>query len=307
MEQTQKKQIAAALRAHLEATGLSQNEFSRKHGVSSAYVSQIAGEAWGEYPKAETFQKVAKLLGLGERIWPHYDTDTYQRIQGVCRTARGRKLLIGIDGQTGAGKTYGLEKYNASTSGTVYIKADPDYGKLDFLRAIAEKMGYRTGRARAADLKKFVVTKLTENPDMLLIIDEAEYMTSSQWNAVKSIYDHTKDRCGIVIAGLGIQKYIERKSQTVRGAQGWQQIRRRMRVNWLLIKPLGPGENGWYKEVQKVCAALPLRFTNPAQGWLAQRAENYDDLRHYCTEAIRIAQQEEVKSISPHLLDEFLG
>ena len=310
MELSLKKEIRNNFVEYLDKTGLSQQDFHRNTKFPVAYISDIIQEKYDkEYPKPANYYQLAELIGMKfeKAYWKHFETEIFLDIQGVFNVARTKCKFVGIDGKTGAGKTYSLEYLIKKTPNCFYIKCKPSQSRLDFLINIAEGMGEKNSPRNAYRLEKIIVNKLNRTANSVLILDECEYMGKNHFDMVKSIYDDTKGKCGIVLCGLGIKEFIEKKALSSTGHKGWQQLKRRINANWVILTEIGSAAKDWKQTVSKICESLEKgRFTDSAISWLAAETENFDDLQTYVSEILEVCDNDNISKIQKsHLNDYF--
>lgn len=309
MNNSEKELISNATSAYLEKTGMSQQNFHQQTKFPVAYLSDILQKKFDkEYPKAANYYQLAELIGMNlqKSYWKHFETEIFLDIQGVFNVSREENKFVGIDGPTGAGKTYSLEFIVKQTPNCFYIKCKPSQSRLDFLMNIADGMGYKNSPRNAYRLEKLIVSKLNRETKCTLILDECEYMGKTHFDMVKSIYDDTKGKCGIVLCGLGIKEFIEKKALSATGAKGWLQLRRRINANWVVLPEIGYSSKNWKSTVKSICDSLDKgRFADNAISWLASNTENFDDLSTYVSEILEVADKDAIQKIQKSHLYEY--
>lgn len=142
-----KEEISLATKNYLENNNMSQSDFNRTTGFPSDYLSSILNKKWEkEYPKQEHFEKLADLIEFSYKkmYWQHFDTDFFNEIEGVFLVAKKERKLCGVDGLTGIGKTYALERLSRTSANNYYVKVEPSQSRLDFLENILDTMGIKS-------------------------------------------------------------------------------------------------------------------------------------------------------------------
>lgn len=304
-----KQEISQATKVYLDEKGLTLAEFHRNTKFPSAYLSDILNEKFDkEYPKQEHYEKLCDWIGFSykKEYWQHFDTEVYQEIEGVFLVAKKEQKLCGVDGETGIGKTYALERLARMSSGNYYVKVEPSQSRVDFLENICNTMGLKVASRNTFKMQGAIVERLKNTKEGLLILDECEYISKTHFDMIKTIYDNVKDQAGILISGFGIKELIEKKALSTQGKKGWAQLRRRINQNWNVLPEIGAGSNNWKEVVNEILKELaPKRFSKSALSWLANRSENFDELKTLVTEILMAADDDNVKIISKDYLNNY--
>jgi transcriptional regulator with XRE-family HTH domain len=204
----QKTEIVNQARLYMSGKDLSQSKLARLAGISPAYMSDIMNGKLVTGPKStpisdEYFVKLARAIGwmTKKTYWTHFDSDNYLSVIDTLNDARESKVPHAIDGNTGAGKSYAIEQYKLQYPKNTYIVAcDDDLTAKSFMQELAYSVGLKPLGA-AYNIRKMVIHKLENEPNALLIIDEAENLKDRAWGSIKRILDDLKGRCGIVFIG----------------------------------------------------------------------------------------------------------
>lgn len=176
-----------------QGESFTQVALSQKSGMGESYVSKVVTGSWDEkYPSPVQWQKLINFLSLKPAFWAHLDTKNFIKMQGLFARARREKMLYGISGKTGSGKTYGADHFMNTGKGTVYVKFNKGYKVKNMLPAIAKAMGIKEIDVDSVDLMEAIVKKLESTPDSLLILDECEFLPIPCWHILKGIIDETK-------------------------------------------------------------------------------------------------------------------
>ena len=137
-----------------QGEGYSQNEFAKKTDISSAYISKVVNGQWSDlHPSPMVWQKIARFFNYEQ----HLDTVNYLNIQGACKTAQNEKSCIGVDGYSGAGKTYALKRYADKNPNVYHIICRDSMSIRDFLEELAVKVGIENPRVTRYALEKAIV------------------------------------------------------------------------------------------------------------------------------------------------------
>jgi DNA transposition AAA+ family ATPase len=201
-----------------------------------------------------------------------------------------------IDGQTGAGKTYALERYHRTQpQGCYYVKVHSEYGKTDLLKAILDSMGEKATNSRSYDLMKAITEKLNK-PNSMLILDETEYMKTACWHTVKALIDNTKKgetrTCTIVLAGCGIEKKLSNYATGKKSEEGWQQLFRRLKGNFPQLSVMQADKGEWAKEVQFILNELGIN-DKPSVTWFSLNCANYGELETFVKRLFKASEDTE--------------
>ncbi|WP_338813462.1 ATP-binding protein [Bernardetia sp. Wsw4-3y2] len=314
MEITTKKQISAALNQHLqliyERDGSTQTDFYKQHNLNDGYVSSVKnGKVEGKYPADSFYVELATIIGfsLQKTYWKHIDTTLYKSIIKTAETARVQKKLIGVDGNTGAGKSHSVERIASERPGTTaLIVADATLyvtkATHNFIQQIYNACGYKE-EMKISNMRKKIFDKARNTPNFLFIFDETEYLNKQCWDIIKGIYRELDSQCGFLVCGLGIQKYVENRAASKWGGRGWQQIASRMKPNWNILPDMGAGVQGWNTECERVLKQVSKFFTKSAISWFATNCQDYRDIMHYASEILLVADEEKWNKIEANILD----
>jgi len=215
-----KQTIVAEASEYLEAKGLSQNEFARIVGISSAYMSDIMNGKLVTGPKKSPIKdsyyiKIARAVGVTVEtpLWWHIDTDNYVAIIDTFQQAREQKVPFAVDGETGMGKSYTAEMYlKMYPTNTYIVVCDNDLTAKSFMSELAYAIGVKPLGA-TYNIRKSIVRHLKGKLDVLLIIDEAENLKERAWGSIKRVMDDLKYLIGLVFIGAnGFEKMLEKKA-----------------------------------------------------------------------------------------------
>jgi DNA transposition AAA+ family ATPase len=286
----------AALQWLAKGEGFTQTELANRVGTSVSYINKVVQNKYDEkYPSASVWHSLAKELEvkIQSSHWKHFETENYQKIQFRLGLAKADNGLLVIDGMTGAGKTYALEKYYRSQpAGCYYVKVHSEYSKQDLLKAILDSMGEKPNNSKSFDLMKAITEKLNK-PNSMLILDETEYMKSALWHTVKAIIDNTKvgetRTCTIVLAGCGIQKKLTNLATGKTSEQGWQQLLRRLKGNFPQLSVMQADKNEWSKEVQFILNELNITDKHVIT-WFTLNCANYGELETFVRRIFKVSE-----------------
>ena len=220
LTKAQKQTIVAEASKYMDAKKLSQNEFARIAGISSAYMSDIMNGklttgAKNTEIKEDYFIKIAKAIGVNMEnpLWWHIDTDNFLSIIDTFRQAREQKVPFAIDGETGMGKSYAADLYlKMYPTNTYKVICDNDLTAKSFMNELAYSIGIKPIGA-TYNIRKSVVQHLKGKREALLIVDESENLKDRGWGSIKRIMDDLKGLCGIVFIGAnGFEAMLQKKA-----------------------------------------------------------------------------------------------
>lgn len=252
-----KQMITEAVSKWIDAANpeRSQNKLAEASKVNPAYVSQIkqgiytisaGGRDTDSHIGDNTFHKLADFLDVkfdGGLFWP--ELRNFMRIERICRKAQRKAIRYIIDGPTGQGKTFALEKVAKKFSYVVYVKATRNMSANDLVEALLIEMGI-SGNFRGIHQKIQAIGKKTNNQrGILVIIDELEQVRPAVYAVIKDVCDAVQGRAAMVICGFGLIEKLDRLAGRQRA--GFPQLRRRFFGN---IENLGSVTE---QEIVEIC------------------------------------------------------
>ena len=198
------KKLVSDLRQLLSSQSLSQNQCAIRCGVSAGSLSDLL------------HGKRAFSAGILNRIREVLRTDkasescffqSVRQYRKLCHTAdivRKEALFALASGNTGIGKTTTLQRLLGSVPETYYLKIENDLTWRGLLRRIALSwglphipVGYRIERLWDS-MRAFTEQNFDSPP--LLIIDEAEELSTSVCRKLKRLHTLTEGCMGILIS-----------------------------------------------------------------------------------------------------------
>ena len=187
-----------------------QTKLSKASGVNDSTLNTILR---GVYP-SPVRKHVDKLLDviaredlrLKETLGhnPFVETSVYIAVNAACHRAHVYRNFAVISCYVGTGKTWALRHYIENHPNAILIESHPDMNTLVLLREIVEKTGavvrksHKWARGTKSDLMEAVIKKL-KGSDTLLILDEAEKVTTQTLEYVRRISDLAE--IGVVLSG----------------------------------------------------------------------------------------------------------
>ena len=197
-----KDSIRAAIREYCEVRNLSQNELATQVGVSSATISKMIKGNWGDI-RDGIWRKVWITVSDGGVLL--IDTSDHSAIDKLCKSARKKKLMVGLTGDTGMGKTTSLKTISRKPN-TYYVSFDKTMRSKQFFGAILREMGIAF-EGSIHDMVNTIATELNTQDNPILIIDESGKLTHNIMLYLHVLRDMTSKNAGIVLAGMPYFKH----------------------------------------------------------------------------------------------------
>lgn len=183
---------------YLEQKSVSQNKLAKMLGVSSATISNIVNEFW-ERLNEEILLKIKSFFQ--KKDWAIIETDNFATIQQICDEARNRKMMIGIVGYSGAGKTTALRYCYENKPNTFLVTCGRTMRTKQFLAEILRSLGVNY-LASDYEMVRCIIDELNKLESPLLIIDEASKLSPNALMYVQDIWDGIEYNSGLVLAGV---------------------------------------------------------------------------------------------------------
>lgn len=205
-----KQPLTQRVAQELAESGLSQIKAAREAGISPAALSQwLQGKYAGNSESvAETLQmwldtrRTRKATTATLPPAPTYlDTPTGRKILSVLSFVQLASDMGVIVGPAGTGKTTTETHYAQTHSNAWVVCMSPDCaGVVPALEEIAFALGMRDLPGGAARLRREIVARLRGTAG-LLIIDEAQHLSTKALEELRTIYDRT---CEAAPTGVGL-------------------------------------------------------------------------------------------------------
>ncbi|WP_315814067.1 AAA family ATPase [Paraflavitalea speifideaquila] len=211
-EEVSKENICEALREYCNAKGVSQRVAATKIGVSDATINNVLTGKWNVISE-EMWRKIWNAVGTGNKE-PLFNTADHLAIKKLCSTARKNRLMIGLTGDTGMGKTRSLESIKRGRN-TFYIVYKKTMNARQFLCTILKELGI-VFEGNKYDMVNRIAEELNVLTSPLLIIDEAGKLPHTVMQYLHDLRDYTINNCGIVLAGM---PYFEENLKNMPGSK----------------------------------------------------------------------------------------
>ena len=205
------QEVKELINGYLMQKKVSQNKLAEMLGVSAATISNIQNEFWERVNES----MLLKIKGFfNAKDWNVVETTNFSTIQDKCQEARERKMMIGIIGFTGAGKTTASRHYFDSNANTYLVTCGRTMRTKQFLGEILRAMGINYV-ASDYEMVRCIIEELNKTNNPLLIIDEASKLSPNALMYIQDIWDGIESNSGIILAGveyllLNIKKGAER-------------------------------------------------------------------------------------------------
>ncbi|URC13969.1 AAA family ATPase [Flavobacterium sp. B183] len=294
------QQIPSAIEAYLQENTTTQVALAKLAGIDKAYVNQIVkgNETIGKAKIADRYYEAIALaigLKLEKTYWQHFNTFNFKQSILTFENAREKKIRLGVDGDTGLGKSYAASMYKRKYPTQVFlVKCSGIENSKEFAINLANEVGVVTTGTKGAIIKRVCekIKNLGNNP--LLIIDEFENSKSGNIPTVKTIADELEGHAAVIVIGIDVQKMLLKGAE--RRKNGFVQTNRRWSFGWTNLDP------SISEDIIAICQELGIT-NKPAQNWLNARVKDFDSLRNICTTALEEAEKEN-QEVNISLLNE---
>lgn len=205
------QEVRELVSTHLSQKKVSQNKLAEMMGISPATLSNVLNELW-ERINESMLLKIKSYFK--SKSWTLIETSNFLTIQEKCNEARERKMMIGIIGYTGAGKTTALNHYFENNANTFLVTCGRTMRTKQFLGEILRSMGINF-IASDYEMVRAIIDELNRLNNPLLIIDEASKLSPNALMYIQDIWDGIESNGGLILAGveyllLNIKKGAER-------------------------------------------------------------------------------------------------
>lgn len=214
-------------------------------GINVRYLLQIDNGKYDHKPEVKDyiFKTLKCLIDSRTATATLFPTKTMQACFSILSRAQDNHYMVGIEGETGLGKTKALQAY-AGRSNVFYISYGYSMRPQQFLAALLAELGISyTGSPY--DMIQRIAKYLNSLSDPLLIIDEAGKMRDTVMMHIQELRDLTMYTTGIALAGMPyfketLEKYADR------GKRGYSEFNRRI-ILWQSLSVLDK------KEIVQIC------------------------------------------------------
>ena len=228
----EKSDIRAAVNTYCQERGLSKADLATRLGISGATLSNIETGKWEKLDE-KMWLKIWQQVGRAAQAPPVLQTNNLATVQQMCERTRANKLMVGLLGDTGLGKTTALEYY-ARRPRVYYMAYDKTMRPKHFFAALLQELGAAFS-GPVHEMVGRVADELNSQASPLLIIDEAGKLTHQMYLFLHVLRERTKRNCGIVLAGMpyfranllkDVNRQKEGAAEFFRRVNVWQELAR---------------------------------------------------------------------------------
>lgn len=192
-----KDSIRTAILEYCQSRNISQNELATQASISSATVSKMIKGNWNDI-RDGIWRKVWIVVSEGVDIFIR--TSDHEAIKKLCRRACTQKLMVGLTGDTGTGKTTSLKAISRRPN-TYYVSFDKTMRSKQFFASILREMGIAF-EGSIHEMVNAIANELNTQENPLLIIDESGKLTHNVILYLHVLRDKVHKNAGIVLAGM---------------------------------------------------------------------------------------------------------
>ncbi len=289
-----------AIEGYLHDNATTQVALAQLAGIDKAYVNQIlkGNEMIGKAKIADKYyEAIALAIGfqLEKTYWMHFNTFNFKQAIITFENAREKKIRLGLDGDTGLGKTYAATMYKRKHPASVFlVKCSSIENSKEFAINLAEEVGVASTGTKGAIIKRVCQKIKTLGGNPMIIIDEFENSKAGNIPTVKTIADELQGYAAVVVIGIDVQKMLSKGAE--RRKNGFVQTNRRWSFGWTYLDP-SIGE-----DIENICIELGIS-NKPAQKWLKARVKDFGSLNNICITALEEAEKTE-QEVTISLLNE---
>lgn len=293
-------EIPEAIDRYLAEHNASQTILAQMAGIDKAYVNQIAqGKTHiGETPiKDKYYEAVARAIGLNltPEKWMHFNTYNFKSSIIALEKARKNRERVGIDGDTGLGKSYVSAIFKRKYArDVILVKCSGIENSKEFAVNFAAAVGADITGTKGKVVKNACAKIKQMDGFPMVIIDEFENSKIGNIPTIKAIADELEGVAGVAVIGIDVQKMLEKAA--VRRKQGYIQVNRRWSFTWVKLDP------DIREDVLQICNSLGITAKS-AQNWLTARVHDFDSLKNICKSALEEAEKSN-RQVNSELLNE---
>lgn len=293
--------IPSAIEVYLKDNGTTQVALAQLAGIDKAYVNQIIkkNDMIGKAKIADKYyEAIALVIGckLEKTYWQHFNTFNFKQAIITFENARQKKIRLGLDGDSGLGKTYATTAYKRKYPTSVFVvKCSSIENSKEFAINLANEVGVATTGTKGAIIKRVCQKVKTLGNNPAIIIDEFENSKAGNIPTVKTIADELEGYAAVVVIGIDVQKMLEKGAE--RRKNGFVQTNRRWSFGWTYLDP-SIGD-----DIENICNELGIT-NKPAQNWLKARVKDFGSLHNICTTVLEEAEKTN-QEVTISMLNEF--
>ncbi|RKR83227.1 DNA transposition AAA+ family ATPase [Mucilaginibacter gracilis] len=204
MKTAEKAQLIERLKLAMQESGLSNNKFAERLGITKGMMSQVLNNWEADNIVGEnTWNLIIKYLGNNDD-YKFVGTENLQKALDACTAAYTHKVFVPLIGDGGYGKSIGLEYYKRHQERTqghkvYYINCESVNTRKQLNALLLTAVGVSTDGTYKQQILKIKTT--LDKQDCLVQIDEISALKDHLVVAVKDLMTALKGTCGIVLAG----------------------------------------------------------------------------------------------------------
>ena len=187
------------LRQFLQQQQLTQASIARSLGVSPTAISQYlrgtyakaGGDAVALEAKISTYMANYQAQGSQQTQAELYETSDLIMVHSICDEIAIHQDMGVIYGKAGTGKTVAIKAFVTKHPEAVLIETTPMMSVKELLAEILRGLGQRSIYGSASSMIKQIV-RLFNNSQRILLIDEAENLTTKSLEAIRRIHDFSQ-------------------------------------------------------------------------------------------------------------------
>jgi Cdc6-like AAA superfamily ATPase len=285
--------IPTEITRYLQENNTTQVALAQLANIDKAYVNQIVkgNDFIGKAIIADKYyEAIATAIGytIEKTYWNHFNTGCYQDSYATFELARQKKIRLGIDGDTGLGKSYAAKVYKRKYPQNVFlVKCSGIDNSKEFALTIANEINNSTSGekipltgTKGAIIKRCCEKIRKEGNNPILIIDEFENSKAGNIPTIKAIADEIENHGAIVVIGIDVEKMLTKGAESRKN--GFIQTNRRWSFAWTKLDP------SIAEDIENICIELGVN-NKPAIKWLQARVKDFDSLKNILTTALEEA------------------
>jgi len=289
-----KEQIVEAARAYMADRKITQTDLARQSGVSKEYLSHMLNGKFAVSAGKNLviisdayFKRLADFIGfrLEKEYWTFRPTPQITALLAYLEDARRYGTTHLIVGETGSGKTYGVDIFLRKYPADVFkITVGSTDNLADLLDKIIDRLHIPSGKTkskRLRDIAKKLRSLREQGGYPMLIFDEAEYMKQPALASMKELYDALFRHAAIVLIGTDqLLSNIDRLRR--KNKPGMPQFYRRIKFGIRRLRPVDRRFDMFLKD-------LPLDAG--AKRFVRSICDNYGELHDVLVPVLRESER----------------
>lgn len=182
------------IKEFITTNGITQSMLARSIGVSAAQIStylkgEYKGDVAGLESKLKDFMNNYKVRDEEDEIKIVTTKDMQMVHFTISEAIIGRDLAV-VYGEAGCGKTTAIKEFVRSNPTAVLVEAIPGMSITSVLTDICAEIGITSSKNSEAMIR--AIAKEFKRREAVLIIDEAENLTTKTLEAIRRIWDFSQ-------------------------------------------------------------------------------------------------------------------